>query len=236
LIRINLRSPLAPSNPTEWVSVCLLIGLALVSLAAAVEHIRLGTRSLTTSSHTVARRVPALPAAAAPQTNPIPPEPVLDEAPGPAPADLTSTPSTRAANRVPARANPGQTTDASPKTPELPKMTRIASPALDMTYGEADRGVPRVESAPAPVAGTTASVVARQKDLPLLRDEQAFETWGDEFAKGDSRLKEMIQAGAMTSVQKGAKVRILEVRGALAHVEIVGEDRRGWIRSAYLVR
>ena len=236
MIRISLRSPLATTNPTEWVSVCILIGLALVSLAAAVEHIRLGTRPPATSFHTVARRAPVLPAAAAPQTNPIPPEPVLYEAPRPAPAVLASTPSTRAANRVPARANPGQTTDASLRTPELPKMTRIASPARDMNYGEADRGVPRVESAPALAAGTTVSVVARQRDLPLLRDEQAFETWGDEFAKGDSRLKEMIQAGAMTSVQKGAKVRILEVRGVLAHVEVVGEDRRGWIRSAYLVR
>ena len=178
----------------------------------------------------------ALPADPAPLATPIPPAPVLYETPQPLPAVLASTPSTRAAERAPARPNPGQTTDASTKTPELPKMTRIATPPGDMNYGEADRSVPRVESVPALAAGKTASVVARQRDLPLLRDEQAFQTWADEFAKGDSRLTEMIQAGALTSVQKGATVRILEVRGALAHVEVLGQDRRGWIRSAYLGR
>jgi hypothetical protein len=79
-------------------------------------------------------------------------------------------------------------------------------------------------------------VVARQRDLPLLRDEPAFEAWREEFARGDSRLKEMIQAGAVTVVEKGAKVRILEVRGALADVEVVGQSRRGWIRSTCLGR
>jgi hypothetical protein len=109
-------------------------------------------------------------------------------------------------------------------------LSGIASPVRDIDSGEADRNVPP------PSAGTTASVAARQRDLPLLRDDQSFETWGGEFAKGDSRLKEMIQAGALTSVQRGAKVRILEVRGALAHVEVVGQDLTGWIRSTSLVR
>jgi hypothetical protein len=106
----------------------------------------------------------------------------------------------------------------------------------DINSGEADRKVPPVDQPAAPVAGMNATVAARLKDLPMLRDGQAFETWGGEFAKGDSRLKEMIQAGALTSVQKGAKVRILELRGALAYVEIIGQGRKGWIRSTYLGR
>ncbi|MGA3028589.1 MAG: hypothetical protein ABSF98_27910 [Bryobacteraceae bacterium] len=250
MIRISLRSRLATNNATEWVSVCILIGLALISLTAAFEHLRVGARSLATPTQAAARRAPAgfpeqphrqpvpkaLPADTAPPATPIPPQPVLYEAPTPAPAVVASTPSTRAAERVPARVDPGQTTETSTKTPELPRMARIVSPARDMDNGDADRSVPGVTSVPAPAAGTTASVVARQRDLPLLREEQAFETWGGEFAKGDTRLKEMIQAGALTSVQRGAKVRILEVRGALAHVEIVGQGRRGWIRSSCLGR
>jgi len=115
-------------------------------------------------------------------------------------------------------------------------MTRIVNLARDMNRGEADRSVPRVQSASAAGPETSATVIGHLRDLPLLRDGQAFETWGNEFAKGDSLLKEMIQAGALTSVQRGAKVRILEVRGTLAYVEVAGQGRRGWIRSTSLVR
>ena len=102
----------------------------------------------------------------------------------------------------------------------------MLSPARDIDYGEADRSV----SAPSVI------VIGRQKNIPMLRDDQAFETWGGEFAAGDSRLKEMIQAGALTSVARGGKVRVLEVRGELTHIEVSGQGRTGWIRSAYLGR
>jgi hypothetical protein len=95
-----------------------------------------------------------------------------------------------------------------------------------MDYGEADRSV----SAP------SVTVIGRQKNVSMLRDDQAYETWGGEFAAGDSRLKDMIQAGALASVARGAKVRVLEVRGALTHIEVTGEGRTGWIRSASLGR
>jgi hypothetical protein len=112
------------------------------------------------------------------------------------------------------------------KTPEPPKIAEIVPPVHDKEIGEADRTV----------SPGTEVVIARQRDVPMLRDDAAFETWGGEFANGDSRLSEMIQAGALTSVQKGAKVRILEVRGVLAHVEVVGQDRTGWIRSSLVGR
>jgi hypothetical protein len=79
-------------------------------------------------------------------------------------------------------------------------------------------------------------VTGRRKDVPMLRDDAALETWGGEFAGGDGRLKEMIQAGALTSIAKGTEVRVLEVRGPLAHVEMVGQNRAGWIRSTCIVR
>jgi hypothetical protein len=200
LIRISLRSPAATATATEWVSVCILIGLALVSLVAAFEHIGRSTQPLATPARTNARLTPikapqVLTAPVVYQTNPI-----------------------RAAGRL--------ITEPATKTLELPKLTRIVPPVRDMNDGEADRAVP---------AGT-AIVIGRQKDLPLLRDDEAFETWGGEFAKGDSRLREMIQAGALTSVQKGARVKILEVRGALAHVEVIGQARTGWIRSSFVGR
>jgi len=145
----------------------------------------------------------------------------------PAQSVLTSASSVRAASKVTkALTLPGQTTEDAAKTPELPKMTRMLSPARDMDYGEADRSV----------SATSVIVIGRQKSLPMLRDDQAFETWGGEFAGGDSRLKEMIQAGALTSVERGAKVRVLEVRGKLTHIEVNGQGRTGWIRSASLGR
>jgi hypothetical protein len=189
----------------------------LLSVVAVSSHSRVGSaRAVVPLTPPAATKTLAAP----PETNPTPPDPRLT------PAVLATTPSVRAADKVPVHADPGPTTEVSTKTPEFPKITRIVTPVRDTETGEADRVV----------TDGTATVIARGKDLPLLRDDQAFETWGGEFAQGDSRLKDMIQAGALTSVQKGAKVRILEVRGALAHVEVVGQGRTGWIRSAYLGR
>jgi hypothetical protein len=198
MIKISLRSPTATRNVTEWVSLCILIGLAMISIAAAFEHVRHAARPPAPPVRTAIRLKHVTPAPAVIyQTNPAPAIPVPDSV----------------------------TTPVEEKTPEPPEIARIDPPVGDMN-GEADRTAP---------AGT-AVVIGRQKDLPLLRDDQAFETWGGEFAEGDSRLKEMIQAGALTSVQRGARVRILEVRGKLAHVEVEGQDRTGWIRSSFIGR
>ena len=198
MIRISLRNPAAASGITEKVSLCVLIGLALISVAAAVDHIRTAARPKAAAM--AARPIPQ--PAVRPVSRPTPVQ-VGQAAPAPASAPVVEDP-----------------------TPEPQRMARNVAPPSDKTSGEADRGAPP----------DTATVIARQKDLPLLRDDQAFETWGGEFAKGDSRLKEMIQAGALTSIQKGAKVRILEVRGPLAHVEVVGQGRTGWIRTSFVGR
>lgn len=202
LIKITLRSPRATAVASEWVSVCILIGLALVSIAAAFDHMRTTARPVVRQ----ARKIVQLAPVKAPKTV----IPVVVRAP---------------IQPIPA---PGPTTEVETKTPEFPKMTENVPPVHDMDNGEADRTEPAETG--------VATVIARQKDLPMLRDDSAFETWGGEFANGDSRLKEMIQAGALTSVQKGAKVKILEVRGALAHIEVAGDNRTGWIRSASLGR
>jgi hypothetical protein len=221
----------------ERISVCVLAGLTLISLSAAVEQFRLTVHAAHASAITSPMLAPQHPKsriiakALPPVMPPLPPVAAIhDETARPAPpaqSVLTSTPSVRAAGKVTkALALPGQTTEDAAKTPELPKMTRMLSPARDMDYGEADRSV----SAPSVI------VIGRQKSLPMLRDDQAFETWGGEFAGGDSRLKEMIQAGALTSVERGAKVKVLEVRGKLTHIEVNGQGRTGWIRSASLGR
>ncbi len=218
MVRISLRSPLATSNATEWVSFCVLTALALVSMAAALEHIRVASRpSAMPATHTIAR----LSAKPAPATLPV-----AAALPQPAPVAKPAAPPLRAAARVPARVNLRQIAEASRKKPELAKMTRIVNPPHDKNVGEADRIV----------SARTATVIGRLKDLPLLQDGEAFETWGGEYAKGDSRLKEMIQAGALSSVRRGAKVRVLEVRGALTCIEVAGQGQRGWIRSSYLGR
>ena len=190
MVKIRLQSPGATANATEWVSVCILIGLALVSVSAAVEHIRTSSQAPPSRARTVVR-LPRIIAA----TKAIP----LSVRPIPEVQEIT---------------------------PEPPKLAEIPPVAHDKEIGEADRTV-------SPAA---AVVIGRQRDLPMLRDDAAFETWGGEFANGDSRLSEMIQAGALTSVQKGAKVRIIEVRGVLAHVEVLGQDRTGWIRSSFVGR
>ena len=184
MIKITLRSSKTTTKATEWVSLCILIGLALLSVAAAIDHIRMPIRQRATPLRTIAR--------------------------------LTHV-----------AATPGPKPEAREKIPEIAKNIEIVPPVRDIDTGEADR----TNALP-----DTAVVMARQKDLPMLRDDVAFETWGGEFAAGDSRIKEMIQAGALTSVQKGAKVKILEVRGVLAHVEVLGQDRTGWIRSSFVGR
>jgi hypothetical protein len=229
LIRIGLRCPVAVTIAAERVSVCVLAGLTLISLTAAVEGFRLTihttskpVRALTTE-HSERRMIArVLVPATAPRIAAIHSETVEPVQPAP-----MNTRSIRAAGKVPrAPTLPGQTPEDVTKTSEPPKMTRMLSPARDMDYGEADRSV----SAPSVI------VIGRQKNLPMLRDDRAFETWGGEFAGGDSRLKEIIQAGALTSVERGAKVRVLEVRGALTHIEVTGQGRTGWIRSASLGR
>lgn len=238
MVRIGLRCPIRTTMAAERVSVCVLAGLTLVSLTAAVEQFRLTVHTAhamvmpapsLTSQHSESRIV----ARALPPVTPTPVLAIHNETARPAPPArpaqpaLTSTPSVRAASKVTkAPTLPGQTTEEAAKSPELPKMTRMLSPARDMDYGEADRSV----STPSVI------VIGRQKNIPMLRDDQAFETWGGEFAAGDSRLKEMIQAGALASVARGAKVRVLEVRGALTHIEVSGHGQTGWIRSAYLGR
>lgn len=229
MIRIGLRCPVPVTRAAERVSVCVLAGLTLISLMAAVEDFRLTihttimpVRTLTTE-HSERRMIArVLPLATAPRIAAIHNETARPAHPTPASTPMART----AANVLPAATVPGRITEDSTKAPEPPKMTRMLSPARDMDYGEADRSV----SAPSVI------VIGRQKNLPMLRDDRAFETWGGEFAGGDSRLKEMIQAGALTSVERGAKVRVLEVRGALTHIEVTGQGQTGWIRSAYLGR
>ncbi len=225
MIRIGLRCPIPTTTPAERVSVCVLAGLTLVSLMAAVEHyslrIHIGraagvpARTITTQ-HPESRIVAEAP----------PPETLAPEIQNEAAQPVTmNTRSIRAASQVPrAPTLPGQTTGDATKMPELPKMTRILSPARDMDYGEADRSV----------LAPSVRVIGRRKNIPMLRGDRAFTTWGGEFAAGDSRLKDMIQAGALTSVARGAKVRVLEVRGELTRVEVNGQGRTGWIRSASL--
>jgi len=216
VVRISLRNPAAASSIAERVSLCVLVGLALVSVAAAVEHMRSPLHPAATVAREVVRAVPpAVP-------------PVVPHAPSPVAAAVATAPAPQPAP-VPVVAPPpapGPAPEAQPKTPEPVKIARNLPLLRDMSLGEADRGVP----------SDTATVIARQRDLPMLRDEQAFQTWGGEFAKGDGRLKEMIQAGALTSVERGAKIRILEIRGDLAHVEIIGQRRTGWIRSSSVGR
>lgn len=240
MIRIDLRCPVPVTIAAERVSVCVLAGLTLISLSAAVEQFRLTVHTAHASAMTSPMLAPQHPKsriiarALPPVMPPLPPvaaihnETARPASPAqPAQSVLTSASSVRAASKVTkALTLPGQTTEDAAKTPELPKMTRMLSPARDMDYGEADRSV----------SATSVIVIGRQKSLPMLRDDQAFETWGGEFAGGDSRLKEMIQAGALTSVERGAKVKVLEVRGKLTHIEVNGQGRTGWIRSASLGR
>jgi len=214
MARISIRPTFFACRIAESVSLTALVCLAVLSLAAAVEHVRVASTPLATairpnqpgSRALAVRRVIAVPPSQSP--SPVVPAP---------------SPSTPARVDLPLRAVATLQT----KTPDLPKLARIAPRIRDMSTGEADRNLP---------ATGTATVTGRHKDVPMLRNDAAMETWGGEFASGDDRLKEMIQAGALTSVSKGTGVRVLEVRGSLAHVEIVGQNRTGWIRSACIVR
>jgi len=222
MIRISVRPTSFARRIAERGSLAVLVFLAVLSLAAVVEHIRVASEPIPVAVRQNPPRpqpVAALPTVAVHPTPPPPPatvapSPVLAPAPPPVLAAQVS----EEPHRLPAPET---------KTPELPEMARILPPIRDTVSGEADRNLP---------ASGTATVTGRRKDVPMLRDDAALETWGGEFAGGDSRLKEMIQAGALTSVAKGTQVKVLEVRGPLTHVEIVGQNRTGWIRSSSIGR
>jgi len=245
MIRISIRPTGEARRIAERASLTALVFLAVLSLTAAVEHIRVADvpvavagrtnhpRPRTAAARLTAPVHPApplppviasLPAAAIQRTPPVPPVAAVPPAVPferiaedlhPVHAAQTKTPESHAA-QAPAT-----------KTVELPQMARIVPRMRDTSSGEADRNLP---------APGVATVTGRHKDVPMLRDDAALETWGGEFAGGDSRLNEMIQAGALTSVAKGTRVRVLEVRGPLTHIEIVGQNRAGWIRSTCIVR
>jgi len=216
MIRITVRPTAFARRIAERGSLTALVFLAVLSLAAAVEHFRAGSGHVASGPAVVAARstlprpqaVAVRPTAAVHPNQPPPP----------------TTPPVLAA-QVPEEPHPLPT--PATKTPESPQIARIVPTIRDTFSGEADRNLP---------APGIATVAGRRKDVPMLRDDAALETWGGEFAGGDSRLTEMIQAGALTSVAKGTEVRVLEVRGPLAHVEIVGQNRAGWIRSTCIVR
>jgi len=202
MIRIRIRATGSACGIAERASLIALAFLAVLSLAAAVEHVRLSGEPLATATRA---NLPQ-PAAAAVPVHP---------GPYPPPAAFA-----RIADR------PQSVPTAETKTLELAKSARIVPATRDRFSGEADRNL---------ALPGTATVTGRRRNVPMLRDA-ALEVWGGEFASGDSRLKGIIQAGALTSVAKGAEVRVLELRGPLARVEIVGQNRTGWIRSASIVR
>jgi hypothetical protein len=111
LIRIGLKCPLAATIAAERVSVCVLAGLTLVSLSAAVEHFRLTVHT----AHAAAMPAPTLKpqhpesrivARALPPVTPAPVLAIHDETAEQAPPAqlaqpvLTSTPSVRAASNA----------------------------------------------------------------------------------------------------------------------------------------
>ena len=238
MIRISIRPTAQARRIAEWLSGTALVFLAALSLAAAVEHIRLASGSVAVAARPNQHGTQAAAAGPALFVHPIPtpaasvPPAVtadLNPAPPPAAAAPPAPPSGRIAGESHAapelQTRPEQSHPATlpeTKAPEPPQMARIVPVIRDTSSGEADRNIPE--------PGFT-TVTGGRRDVPMLRDDAALETWGGEFAGGDSRLTEMIQAGALTSVKKGTQVKVLEVRGPLAHIEVVGQSRTGWIRS-----
>jgi hypothetical protein len=106
-----------------------------------------------------------------------------------------------------------------------------------MKQGESDRNVhtpPLAASANLLAVGGRARVDERQY-VVLLRADAAFEKWRAAFARGDVPLKDLISAGAVTSVPRGASVHILAIEGGLARVEVDGLNWQGWVRTKHLV-
>ena len=236
MVRVNIRSTFLARRIAERASLTALVFLAVLSLATAVEHIRVASGPLPPASRPNQPQRLAMAARPTTAAHPTPPRPPAVATPSPDPSVqfaapphpvLTVPAASPAAPPALVSEEPHPVLGPETKTPELLQMARIVPRMRDTFSGEADRSVP---------ASRVTTVGVRHKDVPMLRDDAALETWGGEFASGDSRLREMIQAGALTSVTKGTPVKVLEVRGPLTRVEIVGQNRAGWIRSTCIVR